>query len=765
MNNPKSVLLLFSLGTSLMTSANALANTEICRKVFENIQTQKTDVEFLVKDYADISKMDPLKNGTKQNFKLLLLSIFQQIENEYGPRSLKEKIISDLNWENFKKDLLKKSSALKTTNEQYFFIADMFAKFNDAHISVELPSSLAYVLPVQFVHQEDGPNLNKKIIAAYVEKKISTGTDKETVDTRLPEVGDQLISINGMSPEQFQKLTPVFDAAGNRLTNQTLFALNIGRLREERGVPLSTRLANPNVVLQFRSDKDGSIYQTTLKYKMSGIGLIGAGLNGNKNPRLIFPKKESNKPVITAKNALNTIAPETAKMINLFDRLLKAEVPIEKGYRTEADDAQKRQNITTEGKKIQIGDTTPYFELPKDFEEITPPEVIPGFMPDTNFKKLLNGNFFFAGKYQKDGKTVGFLRIPSYSPHDFSTILQSLRYYVGRLQAETDYLVIDQTRNPGGMVVFSDLLIKSLVGQLDSTVHMKFAVKPTEGFMRQFAELYDAVLKNADGLFSEEEIKAFAPRLKAEYEKIRYAREHRLDLSQPIDFSLISLYFEAALDKAFIEQLASGEKSSNISLNKALVRDAEQFFESNNKLKSFKERLNKSGLDQNQKLQKLVYTFVMIKNFEKLVGAKILEPALYTKPVAMLIDQLDFSGGDATVATLQDYNRVVLIGVGSQRTAGAGGTVEKKEFNGLLNFVVHMTTSLMVRLKGVFVENYGVTAQHYVPVLVSDYKDGFTNLFDRITDKVTETLPEAEAQAQQLENKLKQTAAQKQKTK
>ncbi len=634
-------------------------------------------------------------------------------------------------------------------------MADLIASLNDAHVSSEHPSTLTYTLPLEFMRQEDGPNHTKKIIVNYVEKT-------EGSLQRMPDTGDELLSINGQSPDQFQKSTPLFDAAGNPITNQTLFALNIARLREGRGIPLGTKFVNPNVVLEFRSAKDGSVFKTNLRYDINGIGLIGSGVNGNPNPRVMFPKKDS-KPLLGSKDkAFTDLAPATFKMLSQFDTLLKAEVPLEKKQAKEDSASAQKGKTTSEGKKVVLGDTKPYFELPKDFEEITPPDFIPGFMTGMNFKKLLNGDFLFAGKFNKNGKTVGFLRIPSYTPKNLPTILHSLRYYIGRLQAETDYLVIDQTRNPGGMVVFSDLLVKSLVGTLDKNVHMKFAVKPTESFVRQFIEMYNDVLKNSDQLFKKEEIKAFAPLIRAEYEKIKYARDHRLELSEPINFSLITLYFETALDRTFLKQLSTTLDSTNPQQpntlpksNDASFKEAQRLLEKNKHLFGNSATVNEFNPAQlTPELQKLLHTFAMIKNFEKLVGVSILEPIMYTKPVVALIDQLDFSGGDATMALLQDYNRAILVGVGSNRTAGAGGTVERKEFNGLLQVAINMTTSLMIRPNGRLVENYGVTTENYVPVLVKDYQDGFQNLFDRIMSEVERVFPQAEAQAKELVKKF-----------
>lgn len=92
----------------------------------------------------------------------------------------------------------------------------------------------------------------------------------------------------------------------------------------------------------------------------------------------------------------------------------------------------------------------------------------------------------------------------------------------------------------------------------------------------------------------------------------------------------------------------------------------------------------------------------------------------YTKPVLLLTNELDFSGGDAFPAIMKDNGRVTIFGA---KTNGAGGNVA--EYGPLANsfFKFNLTESLMIRPNGSYVENNGV--QPDVPYSITE--DDFMN--------------------------------------
>ncbi|MFA6316635.1 MAG: protease-like activity factor CPAF, partial [Elusimicrobiota bacterium] len=95
----------------------------------------------------------------------------------------------------------------------------------------------------------------------------------------------------------------------------------------------------------------------------------------------------------------------------------------------------------------------------------------------------------------------------------------------------------------------------------------------------------------------------------------------------------------------------------------------------------------------------------------------------YTKPMVVLVNELDFSGGDFLPAILQDNGRAVVVGV---KTAGAGGGVKSVEFPnqvGIAGF--SYTWTIAERLNGQPIENLGVSPDVPYEITADDLRNGF----------------------------------------
>jgi hypothetical protein len=96
----------------------------------------------------------------------------------------------------------------------------------------------------------------------------------------------------------------------------------------------------------------------------------------------------------------------------------------------------------------------------------------------------------------------------------------------------------------------------------------------------------------------------------------------------------------------------------------------------------------------------------------------------FVKPILVLTNAMDFSGGDFFPAIMQDNKRAVIFG---ERTAGAGGVVkEYKQENNLLGVeTIKLTATIAERANGQPLENLGVTPDIPYTVNAADVQGGY----------------------------------------
>jgi hypothetical protein len=119
----------------------------------------------------------------------------------------------------------------------------------------------------------------------------------------------------------------------------------------------------------------------------------------------------------------------------------------------------------------------------------------------------------------------------------------------------------------------------------------------------------------------------------------------------------------------------------------------------------------------------------------------------YTKPILVLINRLDFSGGDFFPAILQDNKRAVLMGT---PTAGAGGYVNTVSFPNL-HAVSHFTytASMAERIDSRPIENIGVDPDIFYEVTAEDLRYSYQQFSQEILQAIEKMCPKPQNERRQ----------------
>ncbi|BDC49163.1 hypothetical protein F183_A14790 [Bryobacterales bacterium F-183] len=117
----------------------------------------------------------------------------------------------------------------------------------------------------------------------------------------------------------------------------------------------------------------------------------------------------------------------------------------------------------------------------------------PIFSLPAGFQRRLGANpsdAFFSGTFEVGGKRLGFIRVPSFSPANTAVALDQFLREMQYFESNTDGLIIDEMRNPGGSVSYCENLTSLLMRQPWKS--LGFEVRATSSWMQS----YDAAIIN-----------------------------------------------------------------------------------------------------------------------------------------------------------------------------------------------------------------------------------------------------------------------------
>jgi hypothetical protein len=123
----------------------------------------------------------------------------------------------------------------------------------------------------------------------------------------------------------------------------------------------------------------------------------------------------------------------------------------------------------------------------------------PIYGPPPGFVQRLGAaptDFFLSGTFVASGVRIGLIRIPSMAPPNTALALQQLDQEIAYFNANTDGLIVDVMRNPGGIISFAEAIAQRFIPTPFRT--MGFEIRATGAWLFSFAaQLTSARLSNA----------------------------------------------------------------------------------------------------------------------------------------------------------------------------------------------------------------------------------------------------------------------------
>jgi C-terminal processing protease CtpA/Prc len=139
-------------------------------------------------------------------------------------------------------------------------------------------------------------------------------------------------------------------------------------------------------------------------------------------------------------------------------------------------------------------------ELPEKAAVLGQGSRTPVFRMPAGFNLRLgraSSDVFYSGTFEAQGVRIGFIRIPNYSPADTSMALAQFRREIAYFQENTEGLIVDEMRNPGGQVAYTNQLLQQLIPQRFRVIG--FEIRATSNWVVRFsAALESARNRNAE---------------------------------------------------------------------------------------------------------------------------------------------------------------------------------------------------------------------------------------------------------------------------
>jgi hypothetical protein len=286
-------------------------------------------------------------------------------------------------------------------------------------------------------------------------------------------VGDELVALDGRPAqtlvESFRKYAIL---ANQRSTDR--FAASLIPQRAQTIMPHAAELGD-SAVVSIRLFSTGTVNNYVIPWVKSGVGVESQGPLPSPrrgNGRIFLPPDHDSQS--GAGSAGTSSALFQAWDLGITDNTLP---PYMDPIRPLLNGSAAKANYSVRG----IGARAPIYSLPAGFSLRLGTQ---------------SSHFFFSGTYVSNGVRIGLIRIPSMSPPNTALALQQLDQEIAFFNVNTDVLVVDVMRNPGGLVTFPEAVSQRLFMTPFRTVG--FEIRATAGWVASFeSRLISAQLAGA----------------------------------------------------------------------------------------------------------------------------------------------------------------------------------------------------------------------------------------------------------------------------
>lgn len=503
--------------------------------------------------------------------------------------------------------------------------------------------------------------------------------DKKVLDVK---VGDEVIAINGVPVNTV--IENLIDEELNGDRSPTGYAIAERTLFKRRGVyghevPQGTFEIT---ILMQGKDSPESI---TLPWFTSSEWVDEFALNNSEYEPLIAKTTRNNQRNPSVAEAKTTITKYLTRDFSVpFAKDLLEDVDLRTLLKQKKSSKLKLNNANDSDKKIE-NDTKEESENEESENEEDDEDVVDDFRTKGLLPPI--GKILWESDPEKqiyaylaendEGKFIGYIYIPTFDQSDkmAENLIAELVDTVNFFNVETEALVVDITNNPGGSLFYMYAVLSTLADKpLRVPTHI-------EKLIQEDVHSSAVLIKFLDFMENMKEVFKDTPENETAEETIPEESTNDGYQTPPSFFQQVKDYAMRTI----------------------------------NTWKSGKTKTEPG------------YMF----GIEEIVPHT---KGHYTKPIVVLINELDFSCGDFFPAILQDNGRAILFG---KRTAGAGGHVILNPLTSQFGVQgISITKSLAYRVNGMPIESLGVSPDVPCEITIRDLQENYIDYIKNLNTTV-----------------------------